>query len=46
MFKVAFVYTGPDRLDHEDKLEITSDMVSDAEANHVYLPSILGLGKS
>ena len=43
--KVNCQYTGPDRLTHDNKVEITRGMVKDAKENHIFLPSILGLGK-
>ena len=42
--KVCIVSTPTERLQHERKLEITKQMVVKAKANHVYLPSLLGLG--
>lgn len=37
------MYTGPDRLKHENKLEITKETVADAKESHIYLPSIVGI---
>ena len=42
--KVCFIHTPTQRLIHERKMQITKQMVADAKANHVYLPSVLGLG--
>jgi hypothetical protein len=42
--KVSMIATSPDRLSHDRKLAITRQMVKDAKDNHVYLPSILGIG--
>ena len=42
--QVSFLNTGPDRLDHENKLEITKKIVTEAKESHKFLPSIIGIG--
>jgi hypothetical protein len=42
--KVSVISTPTDRLSHGRKLAITKQMVQEAKANHIWLPSILGLG--
>ena len=37
--------TGPVRMEHECKLEITKKTVCSCNSNHKFLPSIIGLGK-
>ena len=43
--KVSIITTPVDRLIHPHKLKKTKQLVKEAQDDHVYLPSVLGLGK-
>ena len=44
--KVSIITTPIDRLVHRHKLQKTKQLVKEAQGDHVFFPSVLGLGMS